>query len=105
MIYRVAADYDLPTVNLAYVSVSTGFKPGGGNISNSPAVGPFQFQPETITAFEIGSKNSFLQKKLNANLSALFYQEKNMQFQAEDLITFQEGLDNVPNVNLDVHSA
>jgi iron complex outermembrane recepter protein len=98
--YRVAADYDLTPANLAYASVSTGFKPGGGNISNSPAVVPFQFQPETITAFEIGSKNSFLQKRLNVNLSAFFYQDKNMQFQAEDLINFQGGVDNIPHVNV-----
>jgi iron complex outermembrane receptor protein len=98
--YRVALDYDLTPANLLYGSVSTGFKPGGGNISNSPLVVPFQFQPETITAYEIGSKNSFLDKKLNVNLAAFVYQDKNMQFQAEDLINFQGGVDNIPHVEI-----
>jgi iron complex outermembrane receptor protein len=98
--YRVAADYDLTPVNLLYASVSTGFKPGGGNISVAPLVVPYQFQPETITAYEIGSKNSFLDKKLNVNLSGYFYRDKNMQFQAEDLINYQGGVDNIPDVNV-----
>jgi iron complex outermembrane receptor protein len=96
--YRVALDYDVTPTNLVYGSVSTGLKPGGGNISNSPAVVPFQFQPETITAFELGSKNSFYDKKLNVNLSAYLYQDKNMQFQAEDLVNYQGGVDNIPHV-------
>ena len=37
--WRVALDYDLTPVNLLYGSVSTGFKPGGGNISNCPSGG------------------------------------------------------------------
>ena len=98
--WRVALDYDLTPVNLLYCSVSTGFKPGGGNISNSPLVVPFQFQPETITAYELGSKNSFLDKKLNVNLAAFVYQDKNMQYQAEDLINFQGGVDNIPHVEI-----
>jgi iron complex outermembrane receptor protein len=84
--------------NLLYGSVSTGLKPGGGNISNSPAVVPFQFQPETITAFELGSKNSFFDKKLTVNLSGFLYRDKNMQFQAEDLVNYQGGVDNIPQV-------
>jgi iron complex outermembrane receptor protein len=96
--YRVGLDYDVTLSNLLYGSVSTGLKPGGGNISDSPAVVPFQFQPETITAFELGSKNSFFDKKLTANLSAFLYRDKNMQFQAEDLVNYQGGVDNIPQV-------
>ena len=98
--YRVAADYDLTRANLLYASVSTGFKPGGGNISLAPAVVPYQFQPETITAYEIGSKNSFLDKRVNLNLAGYFYQDKNMQYQAEDLINYQGGVDNIPHAQV-----
>jgi len=111
--YRVALDYDVTPVNLVYGSVSTGFKPGGGNISNCPSAAPasagclytgnplgvpYQFQPETITAYELGSKNSLLDKKLNVNLAAFLYQDKNMQFQEEDLINYQGGVNNIPHV-------
>jgi iron complex outermembrane receptor protein len=98
--WRAAADLDLTPTNLAYASISTGFKPGGGNISDFPSVVPFQFKPETITAYELGSKNSFLDKKLNVNLAGFFYQDTNMQFQAEDLINFQGGVDNIPHVQV-----
>lgn len=98
--YRVAADYDLTPANLVYASVSTGFKPGGGNISLYPAVVPYQFQPETITAYEIGSKNAFLDKRMTLNLAGYFYQDKNMQFQAEDLINYEGGVDNIPHVQV-----
>jgi iron complex outermembrane recepter protein len=98
--YRIATDYDLTPASLLYASVSTGFKPGGGNISLSPAVVPYQFQPETITAYEVGSKNTFLDKRLSVNLAGYFYQDKDMQFQAEDLINFQGGVDNIPHVDV-----
>jgi len=111
--YRVAVDYDLTPANLVYGSVSTGFKPGGGNISNCPSAAPassgclytgnplgvpYQFQPETITAYEIGSKNSFFDRKLNVYLAAYVYQDKDMQFQEEDLINYQGGVSNIPHV-------
>jgi iron complex outermembrane receptor protein len=113
--WRLALDYDLTATNLLYGSVSTGFKPGGGNISNCPSgapVGsgcpitaypngePYQFQPETITAYEIGSKNSLLDKKLNLNLAAFLYQDKDMQYQGDDLIPYQGGVGNIPNVRI-----
>ena len=98
--WRLALDYDATPTNLLYGSISTGFKPGGGNISNSPAIVPFQFQPETILAYELGSKNSLFDKKLNVNVAGFLYQDKDMQFQGEDLINFQGGVDNIPHVQI-----
>ena len=98
--WRAGVDYDLTLTNLLYGSVSTGFKPGGGNISSFPDTVALQFQPETITAFEIGSKNSFFDKHLTANLSAYLYNDRDMQFQAEDLINFQGGVANIPKVQV-----
>jgi iron complex outermembrane recepter protein len=98
--WKGEAEYDLTPSNLLYASVSTGFKPGGGNISQAPAVVPFQFQPETILAYEIGLKNSFLDKHITANLAAFYYIDRNMQYQAEDLINFQGGVDNIPETQI-----
>jgi iron complex outermembrane recepter protein len=113
--WRVAMDYDITPTHLLYTSISTGFKPGGGNISNCPSAAPagsgcpitgnptgvpYQFQPETITAYEIGSKNSFWGHTLNVNVAAFLYDDKNMQFQAEDLINFQGGVANVPTTRI-----
>ena len=113
--WRVALDYDLTPVNLLYGSVSTGFKPGGGNISNCPSGAPassgcpitgypfgepYQFQPETITAYELGSKNSLLDKTLTLNLAGFLYEDKDMQYQGDDLIPYQGGVGNIPNVRI-----
>jgi iron complex outermembrane recepter protein len=86
--------------NLLYGSVSTGYKPGGGNPGTAPAVVPPNYAPETITAFEVGSKNSLLDKTFLANLAAFYYIDKNMQYHAEDLINFDGGVDNLAKVDV-----
>ncbi len=113
--WRLAVDHDLTPANLVFASVSTGFKPGGGNISNCPSAAPagsgcpitafqygvpYQFLPETITAYELGSKNSLFDRKLNLNIAAFLYEDTNMQFQAEDLIPYQGGVANIPKVQM-----
>jgi iron complex outermembrane receptor protein len=98
--YRAALEQDLTPANLLYASVSSGFKPGGGNISLFSAVVPFQFQPETIVAYELGSKNSFLDRKLTVNVAGFYYLDHNMQFQAEDLINYEGGVDNIPSTQV-----
>ena len=95
--WGAGVDYDLTPTKLPYGSVSTGFKPGGGNISPFPAVVPLQFAPETITAYEIGLEE-LLRPAPTANLSAYVYNDSNMEFQAEDLMNFQGGVDNIPKV-------
>jgi iron complex outermembrane recepter protein len=93
-------DYQMTPENFIYESVSTGFKPGGGNPGTAPLVVPAQYRPETITAFEIGSKNSFLDNKFIANLAIFDYQDKNLQYHAEDVINFDGGVDNLPRVDI-----
>jgi iron complex outermembrane recepter protein len=73
---RVVLDHKLSEDNLLYASFSRGFKGGGLNVAN--AVSP-TFNPEFINAFEVGSKNQFLDRKLQANFSAFYYDYKNLQ--------------------------
>ena len=98
--WKAGLDYQITPDNFLYGSISTGFKPGGGNPGTAPAVVPANYAPETITAFELGSKNSFLDKTLIANVAAFYYIDKNMQYHAEDLINFDGGVDNLPKVNV-----
>ena len=98
--WKGGLDYQVTPDNFLYGSVSTGFKPGGGNPGTAPAVVPANYQPETITAFELGSKNEFLDRSLIANVSAFYYIDKNMQYHAEDLINFDGGVDNLPKVDI-----
>jgi iron complex outermembrane receptor protein len=98
--WKTGLDYQLTPDNFLYGSISTGYKPGGGNPGTAPAVVPANYAPETITAFEVGSKNSFFDRKLIANLAGFYYIDKNMQYHAEDLINFDGGVDNLPKVNV-----
>ena len=98
--WKTGLDYQVTPQNFVYASVSTGFKPGGGNPGTAPAVVPANYRPETITAFEVGSKNTAFDNKLIANLAAFYYIDKNMQYHAEDLINFDGGVDNLPRVNI-----
>ena len=71
----LSLDYDLTENSFAYVRYSKGFKAGGfgdnvcGNV----------YQPETVNAYEVGLKNSFLDRHLMLNASAFFYNYDNMQ--------------------------
>ena len=84
--YKVRVDHDLTSHNLVYATVSTGFVPGNvgvGEVNGSP-VPPgmppnppraviYDLASETLTAYEVGSKNRFFDNRLQANLSAYYY--------------------------------
>ncbi len=73
---RIVLDHKLSDDNLLYASFSRGFKGGGLNVAN--AVAP-TFSPEFINAYELGSKNQFMDGKLQANFSGFYYDYKNLQ--------------------------
>jgi len=98
--WKAGVDEQITPDNLLYGSISTGYKPGGGNPGTAPAVVPPNYAPETITAFEVGSKSSLLDHTFLANLAAFYYIDKNMQYHAEDLINFDGGVDNLPKVTI-----
>lgn len=70
--YHAALDYDLTSANMFYAKYDTGYKAGGFNFGGAA------YQPETITAYEIGAKNRFLDNTLQLNL-ALFYNDDTNQ--------------------------
>jgi len=76
--WKAGVDFDVTPENLLYLTVSTGFKSGG--INNLPAdIGVNTYEPEKITAYEIGSKNRFVDNRLQINLSIFRYDYKNYQ--------------------------
>ncbi|GGE88614.1 TonB-dependent receptor [Niveispirillum cyanobacteriorum] len=79
--WRLAADYQVAEDSLLYASVSTGFRSGGYNTRTEAAV--FSFDPETVTAFEVGSKNRFLDNRLQLNIAAFFNDYKKLQEQRQ----------------------
>jgi iron complex outermembrane receptor protein len=81
--YKIRLEHDLTAQSLLYASVSTAFSPGDqvlGTVPNTSAGAPpgavnvatFPIAPEVLTAYELGSKNRFLDNKLQVN-GALYY--------------------------------
>ena len=60
--YKAGLEEDLNADSMLYQQVSTGFVAGGFNFNNDST-----FRPETLTAFQIGSKNRLLQDTLQIN--------------------------------------
>ncbi|MBL8552113.1 MAG: TonB-dependent receptor [Hyphomonadaceae bacterium] len=76
--YRLAADYRFSENFMAYAQVATGYK--GGGINPKPFI-PDQvvpFDPETVTAYEIGFKSDLLDRTLRLNVAAFFNDYKDI---------------------------
>jgi outer membrane receptor protein involved in Fe transport len=77
---RAVLDYKITPDNLLYASYSRGYKSGGINPPLSPVFEvPISFEPEKVDAFEIGSKNTFLDGALRLNLTGFYYKYSNLQ--------------------------
>jgi len=77
---RAVLDWKITNRNLLYASYSRGYKSGGINPPLSPVFAvPTTFGPETVNAFELGSKNTFLGGTLRLNATAFYYQYKQLQ--------------------------
>lgn len=74
---RAVLDFQLSDDSMLYASYSRGYKSGGINPPLSVGSVNVAFKPETVDAFEIGSKNRF--GALQLNLSAFYYRYKDLQ--------------------------
>jgi iron complex outermembrane receptor protein len=71
--YKAAVETDLTANSLLYASITSGFH-GGGWMDGVP--GSNTYKPETITSYEIGSKNEFFEHRLRFNVGAYYYDYK-----------------------------
>ena len=78
---RAVLDYKIAPDSLLFISYSRGYKSGGINPPFDPSVfsAPATFRPESVDAFEIGSKNTFMGGMLRLNASAFYYRYKDLQ--------------------------
>jgi iron complex outermembrane recepter protein len=72
--YRVGLEYDVRRDSMLYAIVSTGYRPGGFNPPPTP-----NYKLEEVTDVEVGSKNRFLDGRLQFNVDAFYYDFKNYQ--------------------------
>ena len=55
-----------------------------------------QFQPEEVTAFELGARNTFLDGRVRLNVTAFYYDHEHLQFTYEDPAPFAGGTGTIP---------
>lgn len=80
--YKIGLDYQLTQASLLYVDYSTGYK-AGGLFQGGP---PDTYQPEVLKALAVGSKNLFLDGKLQINGEGYYYNYDHYQVQTVDVI-------------------
>jgi iron complex outermembrane recepter protein len=81
--WKAGAEFDLAPQNMLYLTASTGYKAGGLNDSG----GAVPYKPEKLSALEFGSRNRFLQNRLQINLETFYWKYRDQQ---------------IPHVTLDV---
>lgn len=74
---RVSIDYAITEDSLLYASYARGYKAGGLNPGGP--VGGLEFDPEFIDAFEVGSKNTFADGRVQANIGLFYYDYQDLQ--------------------------
>ena len=74
--WRAGAEFDVTPDSMLFATVSTGFKAGGFNQTIAP---DDIYDPEKITAFEIGSRNTFLDGRLILNFEGFWWKLRDSQ--------------------------
>ncbi|CAN5455588.1 TonB-dependent receptor [soil metagenome] len=98
---KLGVEYDITAQNMVYATWTRGYKPGGQNLGSGSAITvPLTFNPEKVDAYEIGSKNRFMDNKLQANFAAFNYNYKDMQYIQDDPFPFADGLSNIPKTRI-----
>lgn len=73
--WRAGLEYDVAERSLLYASYETGFKSGGFFFTtDDPA-----YDPETIKAWTVGSKNRFLDNRLQLNVELFYWKYRDQQ--------------------------
>jgi iron complex outermembrane receptor protein len=83
--WRTGLDYKITPDVLTYVSIATGFKSGdfnGGFLSTDPVQAKVQLQPvgpEKDTAYEVGMKSTFFDRRLKVNVAGFYTDYNDLQ--------------------------
>lgn len=91
--WKAGAEYDVTPDILTYGTVSTGYKAGGFNDGcaagspgcTSPVVNLY-YNPEELTAYEVGVKGKALNRMITFSLAGFYYDYTNMQLSSPGLI-------------------
>lgn len=73
--WKAGLEYDLAPAHMLYLTGATGFKAGGLNDS----AGTAEYRPERLLAIELGSRNRFLDNRLQVNLETFYWKYRDEQ--------------------------
>lgn len=73
--WKAGLEYDLAAAHMLYLTGATGFKAGGLNDS----AGTTEYRPEKLLAIELGSRNRFLENRLQVNLETFYWKYRDEQ--------------------------
>lgn len=79
VLWKAALEYQINAQMMSYISASTGYLAGG--INSAPGVNP-TWQPEKLTAYEIGLKSVLADGAVQLNLSAWYNDFSDVQSQS-----------------------
>lgn len=82
--WKGGAEFDVTPENMLYFTASTGFKAGGLTQTTSP---DNVYQPEKLLAYELGSRNRFLDDTMQLNLEVFRWKYTDQQ---QSLLTFDD---------------
>jgi iron complex outermembrane receptor protein len=94
--WKAGVDIHLTGDSLVYGLISTGWKNGGSN--SGGIILPMQFEPEEVTAYEIGTRNTLAGDRLRLNVTAFYYDHDHLQFTFEDPAPFAGGTWTIPKL-------
>jgi len=83
-LWKIGLEYDVSDDSMTYVQVSTGYRAGGINFIADDV--PLTYDPETVTAYEIGYKSTWMENTLVMNVAAYFNDYEDMQAQSFEII-------------------
>ena len=84
--WRGGVNFQVTPQNLLYASIASGFQSGGFNPGLIASQSSPTFEPQTVVAYEIGSKNRFFNNTLTLNLSAFYNDYKGLQEQRQVIV-------------------
>jgi len=73
--WKLGLDWFVTQDSMLYVSVGTGYKAGG----YFDGIAPNDYDEETVLSWEVGSKNEFMDNRLQLNVAAFYYDYEDFQ--------------------------
>jgi len=108
--WKAGVEYDLTPANMLFLTASTGFKAGGFNQTVPPMD---TYEPEELLAYELGSRNRFMDHRLQLNFEVFYWDYSDNQIAHVifdplgniNLVTQNAGEATIQGANLDLQVA